>query len=153
MCSCGTPTVNGQPGYRWQPNDAPSVYAPNAPDIEKGEVILFDEAGRCAALDSHSHHFRVVSKNNGGYFFLLVRHGGGDERFRLPWPLSLIDALTEIDSNTRYWALASIYYALRDARKDARQQEGLRWRKAAAEKRIKVRKVRGQDAVTVSIID
>jgi len=148
MCCCGKPTINGQRGYRWQPNDAPGVYPVNPPAIEDGDELLYDEPGRCGGTDSHSFHYRVVRRL--GRVLLLVRHGGGDEEF----PLSgheLPATLAGLDDNARYWLLNTIYHTLDNAANIARAGERQRWVRAAAEKRIKTRKRRGQDAVKVWI--
>lgn len=140
MCCCEKPTINGQPGYSW---DGKTRYTRpvNPPDLEEGDELLFDEAGRCGGVDSHSHHLRVV-RNRGG-FCLLVRHGGGDERIGLGSTRMAIDGLATLDSNARYWLLLRLYHVQADAARHAREASDAGWRKAAAEKRIKTRKVRG----------
>lgn len=140
MCCCGQPTVNGQPGYRWQPNDTPNTYPVNPPALNEREQLIFDEPGRCGGLDSHSHHYRVVS--SAGALALLVRHGGGDERVRLSGEKVLSRALLSLDSNQRYWVLNAIYHAAADSRRAGAQNTETKWRTAAAEKRIKTRKQR-----------
>jgi hypothetical protein len=45
----------------------------------------------------------------------------------------------------------TIYSAHRDGDRDATLAESLKWRKAAADKRIKTKKLRGKDAVKVWI--
>ena len=81
MCCCGKPIVNGEFGYKWQPNDAPGVRESDPPELRDGDELIYDEPGRCGGLDSHSHHYRVVART--GYFELLVRHGGGEDRVSL----------------------------------------------------------------------
>ena len=56
-----------------------------------------------------------------------------------------------LDSTGRYWLLNAIYHAHSDARRTGRDAEAARWRTAAAERRIKVRKVRGRAAVRVVV--
>lgn len=149
MCCCGKPTINGQMGYRWNdPDGPPGVRPVNPPDTVAGDAILYDEPGRCGGLDSHCHHYLVI-RNRHGAMSLYVRHGGGDEHIRLSGPLT--DALAVLDSTPRYWILNAIYHAHADAARNARESEAQRWRTAAAEKRIKVRKQRGNDHVRVSI--
>lgn len=150
MCYCGQPTINGEFGYRWNFTDAPMVRKPDPPETD--ETILFDEPGRCGGQDSHSYHYRVVGATNGAQFpTLLVRHGGGDESIRLSNGKAILHALEMLDSNGRYWLLNAIYHAHADARRSGRDAADAVWRKAAAEKRIKVRKLRGRDAVKVEI--
>lgn len=147
MCCCGKPVVNGELGYRWSPNDAPSIRPVNAPELEASDSLLFDEPGRCGGLDSHCHHYRVVTRYSS--VFLLVRHGGGDERVRLSAGSLLTVAFSALDSNARYWFLNAIYHAHSDGAREAREKENHSWRTAAAEKRIKTRKMR--DGVKVWI--
>ena len=150
MCCCGTPTINGEPGYRWQPADKPSIRPVAPPTLGESDTLTYDEPGRCGGQDSHCHHYRVV----GGPVFpsLLVRHGGGEERIRLSNGRAVLTALGALDSNGRYWLLNALYHAVDDARRAGREAEAARWRTAAAEKRITVRKVRGQAAVRVAIV-
>ena len=142
MCCCGKPVINGELGYRWQPEHAPSVRPANPPDLQDGDVLLYDEPGRCGGIDSHAHHFRVV--NDRGAFYLLVRHGGGDERHRFGWgKTALSRALESLDSNGRYWLLCAAYHAISEAASNARHSEHSRWTHAVAEKRVKVSRRRG----------
>jgi hypothetical protein len=150
MCCCGKPTVNGELGYRWNDaNATPSTYPVNPPTIDEQDELLYDDPGRCGGLDAHSHHYRVVKRY--GSLFLLVKHGGGQERIRLSCTPSLRETLAALDSTNRYWLLHTIRYAHSDGSRDAEATECARWQTAAAERRIKVRKLRGRDACRVSI--
>ena len=62
MCCCGKPVINGQPGFKWQPNDAPRIHPVNPPALDEYETLLYDEPGRCGGLDAHCHHYRVASQ-------------------------------------------------------------------------------------------
>ncbi len=119
------------------------------PELLDGDELSYDEPGRCGGLDSHSHHYRVVART--GYFELVVRHGGGEERVSLGPKKVLADALATLDSTARYWMLNTIYHAYRDGEHRGTEESNSRWRQAAADKRIKVRKVRGSSTVKVSI--
>src|SRR5690349_19548495 len=79
MCCCDSPNVNGTPGYKWQPRDEPRIRPIDPPHLRDGDVLLFDEPGRCGGLDGHSYHFRLVKFAHDSNLSLLVRHGGGDE--------------------------------------------------------------------------
>lgn len=150
MCCCGKPVVNGELGYKWQPNDTPSVRQPHPPAAAEGDKILIDAPGRCGGLDSHSHHFRVVKRRS--FHYLLVRHGGGDEHIQLSCPADLaLPALMALDPAALYWTLHTLYSAHADAASAAQGRERGRWQQAAAEKRIKTRKRRGANMVTVWI--
>jgi hypothetical protein len=147
MCCCGKPVVNGEPGYRWNFNDNPSIRPVNAPTLAERDRLLEDEPGRCGRLDSHSYHYRLVKSCDS--LVLLVRHGGGDERLPLSGPLE--NTLLQLESNDRYWILNAIYHAHSDGRRSGSEKTAEAWRKAAAEKRIKTRKERGSDSVRVWI--
>lgn len=151
MCCCGKPVVNGELGYKWQPNDTPMVRQPHMPEMQSGDVLLYDEPGRCGGVDSHHMDCRLV--DNCG-LYLLVRHGGGEERIHVSSTRSALKAAFEaMDSNARYWVFAAIQGAHSDGADEAQKKESTRWRTAAAQKRIKTQKQRGRDAVKVWIED
>lgn len=79
----------------------------------------------------------------------MVRHGGGGARVRLSLPRGFDPAA--IPDPARYWLLNALYHAYAEGIRTGRDMEGGRWRTAAAERRIRVRKVRGQGMYTVSI--
>lgn len=148
MCCCGKPTINGEPGaYSW--DGLSFMTCPvNPPALADGDTLLFDEPGRCGGLDCHAYHFRLVKGASVGSVALLVRHGGGDERTGLSCVARLaLPALDAMDSNGRYWLLHTLYSAHRDG---ADRQDAY-WRRAVAERRIKLQKVRGRNAVRVSV--
>lgn len=148
MCCCDKPNVNGQPGYRW--NSEPShTREVNAPKLEDGETLVHDEPGRCGGMDSHCHHYRVTKWL--GSTYLAVRHGGGDERIRLSCTPTLIDSLAVMDSNARYWMLNAIYHAHSDGARKAKDEETARWRAAAAQKRIRTRKLPAQGYINAAM--
>lgn len=149
MCCCGQPVINGQPGFKWQPGDHPSVYPAMPPELVESDVLIADEPGRCGGIDCHSHHYRLVAY--GSCWSLLVRHGGGDERIRLSRTEWLKQAIAASDSNARYWLFHTIYSAYRNGVETGGEVIAAKWRKAAAEKRIKTRRVRGTDSVKVWI--
>lgn len=150
MCCCKTANVNGTPGYSWDGKTFST--RPVDPPDPNGANILFDEPGRCGGQDSHSYHYRIVGAASGACFpTLLVKHGGGEETIRLSNGKQVFRALEMLDSNGRYWLLNALYHAQSDARQAGREAIDSLWRRAAAEKRIKVRKVRGQDVVRVEI--
>ena len=150
MCCCEKPTINGELGYKWQPNDAPGRHQPEPPELAEGDQLLFDEPGRCGGLDSHSHHFRLV-RHGCGTVSLLVRHGGGEERIRLFPHRDLPKILAGLDSTARYWMLATIHAAHRDGETYGRDRERGEWSQAAIDKRIKTRKYPARGMVKVWI--
>ena len=149
MCCCGKPTINGQPGaYSWD-GQTFSTRQPWAPELMGGDSLLWDEPGRCGGIDAHSHHFRLV-KGYGGTLSILVQHGGGRERVNLGSGVrALILHLDTLDSDGRYWLLHTLYSAHCDGADRAREETSAYWRQAAADKRIKTRKVRGGVRVSV----
>ena len=138
MCCCDKPNVNGELGYKWQPKDAPGVRPINPPMLSEYEAMRYDEPGRCGGVDSHCHHYRVVGITS---LELLCKNGGGEKRIRLANSKALAPVLASLDSNARYWLLNSIYHAYSDGRQQGAEVVEERWRKAAAEKRIKTRKL------------
>lgn len=150
MCCCERPNVNGQPGYRWQPNDAPRIRPPSPPALNEYEHVLFDLPGRCGGIDSHCHHFIITSSHD-----LLVKHGGGEERIRISNSKSVIGALQAASSiglaeHNAYWIAHAIYQAYSSGRVYGADRERGTWSQAAVEKRIKVR--RRKNSVRVEII-
>lgn len=152
MCCCGKPVVNGEMGYKWQPNDAPMVRRVDAPTVAEDETLIYDEPGRCGGIDSHSHHYRVITWHS--MISLRVKHGGGEETVPLRlYGNGLREAIAAMDSNMRYWLLNELYHIHSDARRTGQQNESVKWRKAAANKQIKTRKQRGSNEIKVWIED
>ncbi len=149
MCCCGKPTINGQPGaYSWN-GQTFSTWPVSPPALMDGDSLLWDEPGRCGGIDAHSHHFRLV-KGYGGSLAILVQHGGGRERVGLGSAAKLaLQGLDTTDSDARFWLLHTLYSAHSDGRERAQEETSAYWRKAAAEKRIKTRKIRGGVRVSV----
>lgn len=149
MCCCGQPIINGQMGYKWQPNDTPSIRKPYPPATQEDEIVLFDEPGRCGGMDAHSHHYQVIKWLSS--YHLVVQHGGGRESFRLSTTKHFLSMLESLDTNTRYWLLHALYHAYSDGEKRGQENTSSYWRSAAAEKRIKVKKLRNQNLVKVLV--
>lgn len=150
MCACGTPNVNGEPGYRWQPNDVPSTRPISAPALLDSDVLVFDEPGRCGGLDAHCHHFRLVLTF--GAAWLVWRHGGGEGRCRISGGRMVIATLRALDAGTRYWMLHALFHAHNDGRQLGHDQADATWSQAALDKRIKVSPRRAGCSVTVRIV-
>lgn len=148
MCMCKTPTINGEPGYSWD-GKSESVRQPHYAELEADDQLLYDLPGRCGGLDSHCHDFRIVKQRGEGY--LLVHHGGGSERLRLG-ARPLLGTLPLLSDHARYWMMQALYHVQQAAAAKARADEMWKWRAAAAEKRIKTRKYRGQDGSKVWIV-
>ena len=149
MCCCDQPNINGELGYKWKPTEKTSIRPPQPPTLADGDILLYDEPGRCGGIDSHSHHYRIVK--SGGRLDLLVRHGGGDDRFHLSLYGTQPEFFASLDSNGRYWLFNALYHARSEGNRQGYYSATEEWRTAAIEKRIKTRKVRGGDAVKVWI--
>lgn len=150
MCCCGKPSINGSPnGYSWD-GKVFMTYQPNAPVLGEHDTLRYDLPGRCGGMDSHAYHLCVVAVRFGGPA-LLVRHGGGEERVSLGHRKVMLEMLEQMDETARYWFLMEFYHLLTDAARDAVDKTNVRWRTAAAEKRIRTKKLRGRDAVKVWI--
>ena len=140
------PTLNSQCSYG---------VAGRAPSMDSSETLVFDEEGRCSpqvngkgSTDYHSHHYRVFKSEHGGHRF-AVKHGGGEESFKLYEYTRVVEMLAKMDSDSRYLMLHALHRS--DGQREAREAEALKWRQAAAEKRIKTRKERGSSSVKVWI--
>ena len=126
------------------------VHPPAPPELANGDILFADEPGRCGrGIDSHSYHFRLVE--NRGQCFLLVKHGGGTERVRFGWRKTLGEFATT-PSEDRYWVFQAAYHAVSEASRAAAAEVEDRWRQAAADKRIKTRKMPGRDTVKVTLL-
>lgn len=147
MCCCGQPIINGQMGYKWQPNDTPIIRPPDPPPLDPDDEVLYDEPGRCGGIDSHSHHLIVVKRF--GQAYLLFRHGGGVGRIDLHsmYKMSLERTLAAMDTNTRYWTLLTVYHAWNDGLRKGHSDESNRWESAFLEKRLKRRRRQGRVSV------
>lgn len=147
MCCCGKPTKNGEPGYSWDGKQF-GIYQVDPPDVQEGDIVLFDEPGRCGGSDSHCHHVRLVQRD--AELVLLMRNGGGDHCIQHVsyWP-TFVAALSAMDSDSRYWILLAIAKASRTAEIESRQAESRRWGAAFIGKRIKKRKRGGSCTVWI----
>ena len=149
MCCCDKPNVNGTFGYKWnEPNKPAMTHEVNPPDLKENEILLYDEPGRCGGIDSHCHHYRVIRWYSSIY--LLVRNGAGDDRLQISLYNQQVDLLADLASNARYWFLNAIYHAYADGKREAQAETSHRWSKAAAEKRIKIRRRGGQITVHIA---
>lgn len=113
-----------------------------APFLAEGSASLFLEPGR--VLDNvcyRAYCFRV-SKPGFGDYILSVKHGGGEESWNLEWNKSLIAALGKMDSDSRFLTLHALMRAHQISERNTVEKRDSFWRQAAAEKRIKTRKVK-----------
>ncbi|MFN3076880.1 MAG: hypothetical protein ABT940_08390 [Alphaproteobacteria bacterium] len=118
--------------------------------MQEGDIILYDEPGRCGGIDSHCHHYRIVSHLGGGTD-LLVKNGAGESRIRLSNSTALRPILAAMDSNARYWLMNSLAHGYSDGKARGSESVEATWRQAAAEKRIKTRKLPNGRGVKVWI--
>jgi len=151
MCRCGKPTINGEPdAYSWD-GRVFSTRQADPPKMVRRDQLIFDEAGRCAGMDAHAYHFRLVKNHD--HLFLLVKHGAGQEVIHLPGTANLIlPALYVMDSNARFWMFRTIHGANRDGFYEGSTWRDLYWTKAAVDGRIRVRKVWGSEMRKVTVL-
>jgi hypothetical protein len=142
MCCCGKPTIDGEPNaYSWD-GVTRLTYETHPPAMIDGDVLLFDEPGRCGKIDAHGHHLRLVK--NCGRLVLLSQRGDSAERLTLfSYMLTFAELLATLDSNARYWILHMIHSTAHAARRDAEESTRNAWAKAFIEKRIKKQKRSG----------
>lgn len=120
-----------------------------APEIQKGDKIVFSECGRLLPsvggragdmICYRSHYFRVVRGQYGG-FRLLVKHGGGQEEIPLGGEYrGLIPVLATLDSDSRYIALYALYDVNKEATYKAERATKEEYMTAFLEGRMKSRK-------------
>ena len=148
MCCCPKPSINGEPNaYSWDGKSL-STRAPVFAALKDSDELLYELPGRCGGMDSHCHDLRVV-KNHGSYA-LLVHNGSGDHRLSLGRGRDIIEVIDALaDDAARYWFLIRFNHLLNDAVWAAKEERDAVWRKAAAEKRIKTRKLPGKGLVKV----
>lgn len=158
MCCCQRPNKNGQPGYSWDGKSS-GICSVLPPDLKPGETLIYDEPGRCGPqvngkgeTDYHLHHFRVVQSGKHGPYRLAVEHGAGYESFDIGYNFTrIVEILAPMDSDSRYLMLHGLFSAWRNGASVARLTEHETWTKAAADKRIKTRKMPGRNEVKVWI--
>lgn len=146
MCCCVShPNVNGEPGYRWNPTDPPSIRQPDPPELPKGVTPLYDLPGRCGGVDAHHEHIIVGSDSR-----VYWRHGLGTKVLPYLANASLVlKVLSELDDTRRFWLLHALTYAVDDAARKAEVDEQQRWIRAAQEGRIEVNRRRRPPMVTI----
>lgn len=121
------------------------------PKPKENETVLFSEHGRIIGRTDFRSHWFVVVKEQFGRVHLLVKHGGGDERFELGYRENCIGGIEALTSDQRFLLFWTFLDIKHDAERNAQDKERLRWSEAAAEKRIKTRKMPGQSRVRVTI--
>ena len=116
------------------------------PPTKDGESVIFSEPGRIlrgsetgGGVDCRSHSFKVVKPEFGRYL-LRVRHGGGDEEIELDYSKRSVDALSKLDSDSRYWLLHAFFDVAHKAEKEARETTRREYAQAFAEGRLKKRR-------------
>jgi len=140
-----------------------------APAVDEDDEIVFDEPGRVLppskaqcqiggimqhGTDCRSHYFRVTRPDPNkfsGKFRLWVQHGSGTESWDLDYDRRTVEALRELDSDSRYRILWVIMYAHKTSFEAGAYQAADRYRTAFVEGRLKKRKVRGSEACKVWI--
>lgn len=122
-----------------------------APSLAEGDNLIYSEHGR--VLDNvcyRSHWLCLVRAQFGGYY-LLVKHGGGQERFQIAYSKRMVQALENIDSDSRYFLLHSMLKINHDAARNASEATSARYRAAFVNGTLRKRKQRGGNAFKVWI--
>lgn len=128
------------------------------PHVGDDETCLFSEGGRIRDREDgspgvtyQSFSFRVVKDKYGGVY-LRVKHGAGEEQWQVDsCERAVVEALSTLGSDGRYFILFAIMRAHQKSRQAAMDSTALEYRRAFAEGRLKKRKLRGQDLVKVWI--
>lgn len=140
MCRCEQPTVNGTGDYK---------HHLRPPELSDGDELLRDLPGRCGReIDSHAFHFRVVKR---GRYSLMVMSGAGQQVIDLGYRKTIPDTIASMSDDDAYWLCQAMYHAMDKHARCARNAEKSRWAAAAANKRIRTRKMRNSDTVKVRI--
>lgn len=135
--------------------DSPTADNWRAPTIEPEETTLFDEPGRLlthdgSPVDYCAYHFRVTQHRFGPYR-LHVKHGGGQEVWPLCFAPELPAALGKMEPDDRFRFLHLLMQTNHKTAEHTAQRLTAQWQQAAAEKRIRTRKLPGQPRVKVWI--
>ena len=94
----------------------------------------------------------VKAKYSGVY--LRVKHGAGEEQWQIDsCSAAVVEALSKLESNDRYFILFAIMRAHQSSKQNATDITALRYKEAFVEGRLKKRKLRGQNLVKVWIED
>jgi hypothetical protein len=151
MCMCKKPTINGHYGYQWNPQNEIGVFPVHAPAPRELDEIIIDEPGRCGhGIDSHYLHLRVVKSC--GKYYLLTDSPRGVHRLQLASSFA-VSVLEKMDSDSRYWTLQMIHHTAQREAREATQAERKFWMQAAADNRIKKRKMRNKNQVDVWVLN
>lgn len=124
-----------------------------APSTPYGNVILFEEPGRIVENVDHYSHYFILSRSaySDTIMTLSVKHGGGEESFLWHVTTSLLNALSLMSSDGRFLLFRAIIDAHHKSAETTAQKVNANWQRAAAEKRIKTRKMPGRNEVKVWI--
>jgi hypothetical protein len=128
------------------------------PTTEEGDKVLFSEHGRGLDGTDYRSHWLMLVKQQFGRYALLVKHGGGQERIQLGslhhyrGRPRIIEALTAMDSDSRYLMLYTFYDIHTQSRRNENARTADTYKRAFVEGRLKKRKVRGQSAYKVEIV-
>jgi len=144
---CGKPTINGEPDYSWD-GQKRSVRPIDPPEMAEGDILMFDEPGRCGGTDAHCHHYRLVKFYS--QRILIVKHGGGTERHLLSaWNKAMDTLVDSLDSNARFWMFNAIHHTIKGQVSKAEANVRAQWASAFIDKRIKKQKRKGNVRVWI----
>lgn len=126
-----------------------------APSIEASETVLAELPGRVipggvtgGGVCYRSYYLRVLMvEGREDAVLIRVKHGAGEEVFTIP--TRLLNFLWLMDDDEQYMHVYSLYRVLSDLRLNAGREVGKKWQRAIIEKRVRIRRKRGQKSVEI----
>ena len=111
--------------------------------------------GRRLQLVTHESHSVALARSklspNGGYSYILLQHGGGRRVIQLHTSDDWRSAIMQLPERLAYEVLRTTAQAAEDADRVAAEAEGMRWRRAVVDGRVrKSRPKRGSVSVTIA---
>ena len=101
------------------------------------DTVLFSECGRVINSTCYRSFWIKIVKSELGGLFLLIKHGGGEERIPLYYNSLPFQCLESLDSDSRYLLLFTIYKAISDGKREAKQEATNRIFSAFCDGRLK----------------
>jgi hypothetical protein len=118
-----------------------------------GNNILLEEKGRVIGeVDYNSFTLKLV--RDMGFYHLYVIHGAGEEKISLIHVKEqVIKTILNMEPDTRFLTLFAFYDIAKNEFQKGFNEAEVTYQRAAAEGRLKTRKVRGENRVKVWVED
>lgn len=118
-----------------------------------GNNILLEEKGRVIGeVDYNSFTLKLV--RDMGFHYLYVTHGAGEEKIPLIHVREqVIENILNMEPDTRFLTLFAFYDIAKSEFQKGFNKAEITYQRAAAEGRLKTRKVRGENRVRVWVED